>query len=52
MNIYIMILKALLRELIKDAIDSVAAFFRQLLRVLFIGEQPWQTQHVQTEPSE
>ncbi|MFV1883058.1 MAG: hypothetical protein ACMZ7B_01010 [Balneola sp.] len=54
MNIYFMLLKALIREIIKDAIDSLAAFFRQLLRVLFFGEQPWQPQHepMYEEPSE
>lgn len=54
MNLYILLLKALIREILKDAIDSIAAFFRQLLRVLFFGEQPWQAHHesMNTEPSE
>lgn len=54
MNLYILLLKALIREILKDAIDSIAAFFRQLLRVLFFGEQPWQPQNasMNTEPSE
>lgn len=52
MNLYLLLLKALIQEIIKDAIDSLATFFRQLLRVLFFGEHPWQQEPVYTEPSE
>lgn len=44
----------LIRELLQNAIDALAAFFRQLLRILFFGEDPFhrQDEHFHTEPSE
>ena len=53
MNIYLMVFKMLIRELLQNAIDALAAFFRQLLRILFFGEDPFQRQdeHLHTEPT-
>lgn len=54
MNLYLLLLKALIQEIIKDAIDSIAAFLQQLIRILFFGEKPCQPQQepICAEPSE
>jgi hypothetical protein len=52
-NLYMTLLKMLVQELVKEAIDALTTFFRQLLRIIFCGENPFQ-QHgdeFYTEPT-
>lgn len=44
MNIYILVFKMLIRQILQEVIDALAVFFRQLLRILFFGEDPFHHQ--------